>query len=235
MRSSHFSVFRLEVMCGGRNSSGTTSGSSSSCKLGLSSVRVVRSILLLRLAEPSYKWMVRLVRWLFRYRNGQVRRVAHQQRCCRPVYGNQNERQGVIPDERFPGHAVINPKVSDEDFQEAVQIAQAEFDKHQPAGVVGSSRGGAVAMNLDSGTAKLVLHSRADDVVPFADSEELVKNSGLPASALLWPAWKKWGTVKTVKAGTVILIEVGSVTDWPTRNRWKECWARASVRRTERA
>jgi hypothetical protein len=30
------------------------------------------------LAEPSYKWMVRLVRWLFRYRNGQVRRVANQ-------------------------------------------------------------------------------------------------------------------------------------------------------------
>ena len=41
------------------------------------------------------------------------------------------------------------------------------------------------------GTAKkvkpstLILHSRADDVVPFADSEELVKNSGLPASALI--------------------------------------------------
>jgi hypothetical protein len=31
----------------------------------------------------------------------------------------------------------------------------------------------------------VILHSRADDVVPFADSEELVKNSGLPASALV--------------------------------------------------
>ena len=36
------------------------------------------------------------------------------------------------------------------------------------------------------GTAKtvkpgtVILHSRADDVVPFADSEELVRNSGLP-------------------------------------------------------
>ena len=61
-------------------------------------------------------------------------------------------------------------------------------------------------MNIDSGQAKLVqlcpawrkwgtartvkpgtliLHSRADDVVPFADSEELVRNSGLPASALI--------------------------------------------------
>jgi hypothetical protein len=61
-------------------------------------------------------------------------------------------------------------------------------------------------MNLDSGGARLVLlcpawkkygmaravkpgavilHSRADDVVPFADSEELVRNSGLPTSALI--------------------------------------------------
>ena len=61
-------------------------------------------------------------------------------------------------------------------------------------------------MRSDSGAAKLVLlcpswkkfgtartlkpgsvtlHSRADDVVPFADSEELVRCSGLPASALI--------------------------------------------------
>jgi Alpha/beta hydrolase family len=97
------------------------------------------------------------------------------------------------------GHEVINPKLPDEDFAEAVRIAQAEFDKHQPQVVVGSSRGGAVAMNINSGDAKLVLlcpawkkwgtartvkpgtvilHSRADDVVPFADSEELARNSG---------------------------------------------------------
>jgi hypothetical protein len=72
--------------------------------------------------------------------------------------------------------------------------------------VVGSSRGGAVAVNLDSGSAQLVLicpawkkwgmaervkpgtqilHSRADDVVPFADSIELLSKSGLPESALI--------------------------------------------------
>jgi hypothetical protein len=104
------------------------------------------------------------------------------------------------------GHEVINSKLPDEDFAEAVRVAQAEFDRHQPQVVVGSSRGGAVAMSMNSGAAKLVLlcpawkrhgsartvkpgtvilHSRADDVVPFADSEELVKNSGLPASALV--------------------------------------------------
>ena len=104
------------------------------------------------------------------------------------------------------GHEVINPKLPDEDFGEAVRIAQAEFDKHQPDVVVGSSRGGAVAMNINSGGARLVLlcpawkkwgtaktvkpgtvilHSRADDVAPFGDSQELVRNSGLPASALV--------------------------------------------------
>ena len=55
------------------------------------------------------------------------------------------------------GHEVFNPKLPDEDFAEAVMIAQEEFDKHQPDVVVGSSRGGAVAMNIDSGPAKLVL------------------------------------------------------------------------------
>lgn len=97
------------------------------------------------------------------------------------------------------GHEVINPALDDDDFAHAVKTAQAEFEKHQPQVVVGSSRGGAVAMNIEVGAAKLVLlcpawkkygtakavkpgtvilHSRADDVVPFADSEELAKNSG---------------------------------------------------------
>ena len=97
------------------------------------------------------------------------------------------------------GHEVINPALDDDDFDAAVRTAQAEFDKHQPEVVVGSSRGGAVAMNINSGTAKLVLlcpawknwgaaktvrpdtvilHSRADDVIPFADSEELARISG---------------------------------------------------------
>ena len=36
---------------------------------------------------------------------------------------------------------------------------------------------------MTSGT--IILHSSADDVVPFADSEELLRNSGLPESALV--------------------------------------------------
>jgi alpha-beta hydrolase superfamily lysophospholipase len=76
------------------------------------------------------------------------------------------------------GHEVINPALDDDDFTLAVKTAQAEFDKHQPQVVVGSSRGGAVAMNIDIGDARLVL---------------------------LCPAWKKYGTAKTVKPGTAIL------------------------------
>jgi hypothetical protein len=104
------------------------------------------------------------------------------------------------------GHKVVNPKLPNEDFEEAVKIAQDEFDKHKPDVIIGSSRGGAVAININSGEARLVLlcpawkkwgtaktvkpgtvilHSRADDVIPFADSEELVRKSGLPLSALI--------------------------------------------------
>jgi hypothetical protein len=104
------------------------------------------------------------------------------------------------------GHEVINPKLPDDDFPEAVRVAQAEFDQHQPQVVVGESRGGTVAMNINTGDVRLVLlcpgwkkwgtaktvkfgavilHSRADDIVPFIDSEELARNSGLPASALI--------------------------------------------------
>jgi len=104
------------------------------------------------------------------------------------------------------GHEVLNPALPDEDFDEALRIVQAEYDRHRPDVIVGSSRGGAVAMNLDSGNTPLVLlcpawkkfgtartvkqnttilHSRADDVAPFADSEELVSNSGRPASPFI--------------------------------------------------
>jgi len=104
------------------------------------------------------------------------------------------------------GHAVINPALPDDDFAEAVRIAQVEFDRRRPEVVVGSSRGGAVAMNIASASARLILlcpawkrwgsastvkpgtlilHSPADDVVPFADSQELLAKSALPATALI--------------------------------------------------
>lgn len=72
------------------------------------------------------------------------------------------------------------------------RIAQAECDQDRPDVVVGLSRGGAVAMNIESGDtplvllcpawkkwgrakyvkpSKVILHSQADDVIPFAESE----------------------------------------------------------------
>jgi alpha-beta hydrolase superfamily lysophospholipase len=96
--------------------------------------------------------------------------------------------------------------LDDDDFAAAVRTAQAEFDRHQPEVVVGGSRGGAVAMNISSGDARLVLlcpawkrwgsiqtvkqgtiilHSRQDDVIPFEESVELVQRSGLPPTALV--------------------------------------------------
>ena len=104
------------------------------------------------------------------------------------------------------GHEVINPGLDDENFERAVVTAQAEFDRHRPDVVVGSSRGGAVAMNLAIGDTPLVLlcpawrhwgtattvppgtrilHSPLDEIIPFADSKALLRNSCLPPDALI--------------------------------------------------
>jgi hypothetical protein len=104
------------------------------------------------------------------------------------------------------GHEVLNPALPDDDFDEAVRIAQAEFEGHHPDVLVGSSRGGAIAMNVQAGHVPLVLlcpawkkwgaartvkpgtvilHSTADNVVPIEDSRELIRNSRLAPSALI--------------------------------------------------
>ena len=122
-------------------------------------------------------------------------------------HGWQSTPGGVKPTYlKDHGHEVLNPALPDDDFDAAVRIAQAEFDQHRPDVVVGSSRGGAVAMNIAAGSTPLallcpawkrwgtattvkpgtvILHSRADEVVPFLDSVELVRNSSLPESALI--------------------------------------------------
>lgn len=103
-------------------------------------------------------------------------------------------------------HEVFNPALDDDNFDSAVHKAQAAYDQHQPDVIVGSSRGGAVAMNINSRNTPLVLlcpawknwgtiirikpnsvilHSRTDDVIPFTDSEELVHNSNLSPNMLI--------------------------------------------------
>ena len=66
------------------------------------------------------------------------------------LHGWQSTPGGVKPTYlKDHGHEVLNPALPDDDFDAAVRIAQAEFDQHRPDVVVGSSRGGAVAMNID--------------------------------------------------------------------------------------
>lgn len=107
---------------------------------------------------------------------------------------------------RDAGHVVLNPALDDDDFAAAVCTAQTEFNRHQPDVIVGRSRGGAIAMNIDSGDIPLVLlcpawmnwgtvaqlkpnslilHSRQDDIIPFADSVQLIDRSGLPPETLI--------------------------------------------------
>jgi hypothetical protein len=123
------------------------------------------------------------------------------------LHGWQSVPGGVKPSYLIQhGHEVIHPELDHDDFEAALRGAQAAFDQHSPDVIVGSSRGGAIAMNLDRGKTPIVLlcpawkkygttktvrpiaiilHSRADEVVPFADSEELIRTSGLPSSALI--------------------------------------------------
>jgi len=55
------------------------------------------------------------------------------------------------------GQRVLNPALTDVNFDSPTRIAQAEIDRHRPQVMVGSARGGDVAMHLDSGNALLIL------------------------------------------------------------------------------
>ena len=98
------------------------------------------------------------------------------------------------------GHEVVCPALIKNDFEESVRIARDCLKKEKPDVVVGSSRGGAVALHLDIDEERLVLiapawkrfgcsynppkvsgvilHSSDDDVIPYSDSEELAKLGG---------------------------------------------------------
>ncbi|MGL4462167.1 MAG: alpha/beta fold hydrolase [Planctomycetia bacterium] len=104
------------------------------------------------------------------------------------------------------GCTVLNPAIDDDDFVAAVATAQAVFDAERPDVVVGSSRGGAAAMNLKVGSTPLVLlcpawkrwgaarkikpgdvvlHARADETIPYEETVELISRSGLERDALI--------------------------------------------------
>ena len=95
------------------------------------------------------------------------------------------------------GYEVLNPSLPKASFEESVQIAQEEIDLESPDVIVGSSRGGAVAMSVNPRGAKLVLlapawghfdvdparippgttvlHCPSDNIVHYEDSEELAQ------------------------------------------------------------
>jgi hypothetical protein len=81
------------------------------------------------------------------------------------------------------------------------------------------------------GTAKtvkmntMILHSRLDDVLPLSDSEELVKNSSLPASALIKVGNNYWLADPKPLAG--MLKACNSVCDRQGANLEARQWFRS--------
>lgn len=125
------------------------------------------------------------------------------------LHGLHSRPGGVKPTFlRSLGFEVINPHLPDEDFPGSVRRAWEAFERESPEVVVGSSRGGAVALAVPTGPIPVVLiapawrrwgdrdgtratdrtvilHSEGDEVIPIEDSRELVTRSGLPDEALV--------------------------------------------------
>lgn len=99
------------------------------------------------------------------------------------LHGLYSKPGGIKPTYlREAGFDVINPALPDDDFAESVRRAQDAFNASSPDVVVGSSRGGAVALAIESGAVPLIL---------------------------IAPAWMRWGTANRAKSGTVILHSRG--------------------------
>lgn len=79
---------------------------------------------------------------------------------------------------RSLGYDVLTPRLSDWFFSRAVVQAEAACIEFKPDVIVGSSRGGAVAVNMGSGDTPLIL---------------------------LAPAWKRWGKARSVKKNCVVI------------------------------
>lgn len=123
------------------------------------------------------------------------------------LHGWQSVVGGVKPTYLIGrGHRVLNPALPDDDFDASMAIAEAQLRVSQIDAIVGSSRGGAVAINMESGEIPLILlcpawrkygrarstkasttilHSSDDDVIPIEDSRALLHLSGLPDSRLV--------------------------------------------------
>ncbi len=139
---------------------------------------------------------------------------------------------------RTHGYTVVEPDLPDGDFARSVTIAQRVFNRHQPEIVVGWSRGGAVAMSIDSGHAWLILiapawknwgtrttvkaevtilHSPHDELISIQDSLDLLQNSGVPPQQLL--AVGEDHRMIDEEATATLLEAVGRISQSPEKRR----------------
>tara|TARA_Y100000310_G_C20684145_1_gene817900 strand:- start:1278 stop:1724 length:447 start_codon:yes stop_codon:yes gene_type:complete len=102
---------------------------------------------------------------------------------------------------KFAGHKLINPALPADNWNDSLIITQKAIDEHNPDVVVGSSRGGALVVNVDTKNARrvliapawkkygsqtannipgstVILHALFDDVIPFEDSRMLSEMTG---------------------------------------------------------
>ena len=116
------------------------------------------------------------------------------------LHGLESKPGGTKPKAlEAAGHEVIEPRLSKEDWEGSVAAAREAYEEHSPDAIVGSSRGGAVAMAAQLPLNKMVLvapawkkycptctispetvilHSRQDDVISFDDSRLLSQMYG---------------------------------------------------------
>ncbi|MGH7225521.1 MAG: DUF6717 family protein [Gemmataceae bacterium] len=124
---------------------------------------------------------------------------------CHGRDGSPNGRKATVL--RDAGHDVIAPLLPREDFDKAVRLARQALDAHPFDVLVGSSRGGAMAMHIASASSvplvllapawrrcgveptvhadTRILHGIKDDIVPLADSIELEEKNHLSAENLI--------------------------------------------------
>ena len=124
---------------------------------------------------------------------------------CHGLEGSPNGRKATAL--RDAGHEVIAPFLPRDSFEEAVHLAQRALEADSFDVLVGSSRGGALAMRIASPTSPplvllapawrrcgvephvrsdtRIVHGIKDDTVPLADSIELEQRNGLPAENLI--------------------------------------------------
>lgn len=128
------------------------------------------------------------------------------------------------------GFDVHTPKLWDWFFVSDLSIAQKAYDEIKPDVIVGSSRGGALAMNIRSQNTPMILmapawkyfgnvnkvdklthviHSTEDSLVPYEHSKELMKNSNGNV--------KLWKTTGSHGLGSSVIV------DFLVEKLWQIC------------